>query len=310
MLPLISVVLCTYNGELFVKEQIESIVGQSYQPLEIIICDDASTDKTGEILALYEGHTNIHIIYNRLNIGLSKNIEQALGYCKGEYIAFSDQDDLWMEDKVSVLFNAIGEDILIYSDSELVDDKGTRMNIKLSGLRNMHSGNNNAGFAFSNCVWGHTMMIHSSLLKYLLPFPDKVPHDSWAGFVAASVKRIHYLDKSLNFYRQHQNTVTTTLPLKRNYSGRNEKQENYIRTFNWLNALSSFKSKPNNAFFEELSALFKTKQNKKFSWPLFWFLLKHRSLLFDFSKKSPISKINEIRKLSRGIVIDDSHFTA
>ncbi len=301
MNPLISIVLCTYNGAVFLKEQLESLLAQSYPNFEIIICDDASSDSTIQLLAGYETNEHIHICYNKENRGLTNNIELALGFCKGEFIAFCDQDDIWINDKLEILYHSIKDDVLIYSDSELIDEDGKNMNIRLSQLRHMHTGNNNLGFVFSNCVWGHTILIRSILLENILPIPANVPHDSWSGFVGASVKRIKYIDQPLNFYRQHQNTVTSTLPAAKYIPNKIKKQKEYRKTLNWIKALASFRQNPNKEVFIELLTLFVKKENKKFVWPLFVFLLKHHATLFAFSKKSSFSKLNEMRKLSRGI---------
>jgi glycosyltransferase involved in cell wall biosynthesis len=305
MQPLISIVLCTYNGVVFLNEQLASLLLQSYPNTEIIICDDVSSDGTIKLLLEYEKHENIHIYYNRENIGLTANIEQALQYCRGEFIAFCDQDDIWKTDKLEILYQSINDDVLIYSDSELIDEKGKDMHIRLSQLRNMHTGNNNLGFVFSNCVWGHAIMLRRSLLNYILPIPANVPHDSWSGFVGASVKRIKFINQSLNYYRQHKQTVTSTLPAAKYVSDKTKKQEDYFKTLNWIKALAAFRHNPNKQLFEELLALFGEKENKKFVWPLFNFLFKHRALLFSFSKKSYISKLNEMRKFSRGIKLTE-----
>jgi glycosyltransferase involved in cell wall biosynthesis len=305
MNPLISIVLCTYNGAVFLKEQLESLVAQSYPNFEIIICDDASLDGTIQLLAGYETNEHIHIYYNKVNMGLTNNIEQAIGFCKGEFIAFCDQDDVWKKDKLEILYRSIQEDVLVYSDSELIDENGKNMNIRLSQLRNMHTGNNNLGFVFSNCVWGHTILIRSSLLENILPIPANVPHDSWSGFVGASVKRIKYIDQPLNLYRQHQNTVTSTLPAAKYISDKIKKQEEYRKNLNWIKALAAFRKNPNKEVFKELLSLFVKKENKKFVWPLFVFLLKHQTALFAFSNKSAFSKFNEMRKLSRGIDLSE-----
>jgi glycosyltransferase involved in cell wall biosynthesis len=301
MNPLISIVLCTYNGAVYLQKQLESLLEQSYQNFEIIICDDASTDNTPQLLASYASNEHIRIYYNKVNIGLTNNIEQALSYCKGDYLAFCDQDDFWEKDKLTILYDAIQDDMLIYSDSELVDENGEKMNIRLSQLRNMHTGNNILGFVFSNCVWGHTILIRSSLLEYVLPIPAGIPHDSWMGFVAACVNRIKYYDLPLNFYRQHQNSVTSTLPPSKHISSKSKKREEYQRNLKWINSLAAFRHNPNKPFFEKLQQLFIKKEKKVFVWSLFFFLLKHQRLLFAFPKKNFVSRLNIMRKLSRGI---------
>ncbi len=304
MKPLISIVLCTYNGEKYIDEQVASLLAQTYQPIEIIICDDASTDNTPGVLAKSNNNARVEIISNNSNKGLTANIQLALQQTTGDFIALCDQDDIWKLNKLELMMNAIADDLLIYSDSELVDEHGNDMQKKLSGLRNMHTGNNTLGFAFNNCVWGHTILFNRSLLSHILPIPDNVPHDSWIGFVAAAEKRIVFLNTSLTMYRQHSNTVTSTLPKKAVSSDR-LKQQDHLNRLDWLKALSAYPVNPYKNEYQQLYNLFKKKQEGGFVFSLFSFLLKHRKQLFAFSKKSGISQLNEIRKFSRGIKINE-----
>ena len=98
----ISVALCTYNGEKFINEQLDSILNQSKKIDEIIICDDCSTDNTIGILnKYYEQYPNIFKIYiNRVNLKSVKNFEKAILLSSGDFIFLSDQDDIWVHNKV------------------------------------------------------------------------------------------------------------------------------------------------------------------------------------------------------------------
>ncbi|MBK7884960.1 MAG: glycosyltransferase [Chitinophagaceae bacterium] len=303
MQPLISIVLCTYNGELFVKEQLVSLLEQPYCNIEIIISDDASTDSTPQILKQYENIENIKIFYGNKNSGITNNISFGLKQCKGEFIALSDQDDIWKPEKIQLMFDNIKDDILIYSDSELINEDAQPMHKKLSQLRNMHIGNNVLGFAFNNCTWGHAILFKSSLLTKILPIPYNVPHDSWIGFIAAAEKRINFLDIPLTLYRQHEHTFTSTLPTKPYKSDKYAKQEDYLKRLNWLKALSEYHNNPKKNEYQKLFLLFSKKEEKKFVFKLFFFIMKYFHSLFAFSKKKKISKINEARKLCRGIKI-------
>jgi glycosyltransferase involved in cell wall biosynthesis len=303
MKPLISIVLCTYNGERYIDEQVTSLLAQTYQPLEIIICDDASTDNSLGSLAKFSNDPGVKIFSNSSNKGLTASIQFALQQTTGAFIALCDQDDIWKLNKLELMMHAIGNDVLIYSDSELVDELGNDLQIKLSDLRNMHTGNNTLGFAFNNCVWGHAILFNRSLLSHILPIPGNMPHDSWIGFVAAAENRIVFLNTSLTMYRQHRNTVTSTLPQKY-VSNPRLKEEDYLKRLDWLKALSAYPANPFKKEYQQLYLLFKQKQGGSFVFQLFYFLLKHRKLLFAFSKKSIYSQLNEIRKFSRGIKIN------
>src|SRR5437868_15054123 len=105
--PLISIVLCSYNGERFIKEQIDSILHQTYPNIELIISDDASTDETARILKEYKGDQKIKLFFQDENVGATKNFEFAIKQVRGEFIAFSDQDDIWLPQKLERLYSAI-----------------------------------------------------------------------------------------------------------------------------------------------------------------------------------------------------------
>src|SRR5687767_14186749 len=122
--PLVSVVLCTWNGDRFLKEQVDSILSQTYENFELVISDDASTDGTKEILKAYEAHPKTKIFYQENNIGLIKNFAFATEKSKGNFIAYSDQDDVWLKNKLEKLVSSIGDSALVYSDSLLTDENG------------------------------------------------------------------------------------------------------------------------------------------------------------------------------------------
>src|SRR5690606_33629827 len=114
--PLISIALCTYNGEKFLAEQLDSIVNQTYKNIEIIAVDDCSTDRTLTILQKYASKdVRVKVYSNKTNKGYSKNFEYAISLCTGDYIAVSDQDDIWVSDKLELLINKIriNDDLLV-----------------------------------------------------------------------------------------------------------------------------------------------------------------------------------------------------
>ena len=99
--PLISIVLCCYNGKQFIKQQIDSLLDQTYPNIEIIISDDASADGTVQILEEFRSEQRIQLFFQPTNLGSSRNFEFAVGKTHGELIAFSDQDDIWLPSKVA-----------------------------------------------------------------------------------------------------------------------------------------------------------------------------------------------------------------
>ena len=99
--PLVSVVMCTYNGEKFLQRQLESLFEQTYTNIEIIIADDASTDNTQQILKENASKDKrIRLLFHQKNIGYNKNFEHALQLVHGMYISICDQDDIWHPNKI------------------------------------------------------------------------------------------------------------------------------------------------------------------------------------------------------------------
>ena len=127
--PLVSIAMCTYNGEPFLREQMDSLVKQDYRPIELVIVDDGSTDATQSILAEYANqHDFIKLHVNDSNLGFIKNFEKAISLCSGEYISLCDQDDIWFPEKTSALMAGIGEASLIYSTLAFIDENNTPLN--------------------------------------------------------------------------------------------------------------------------------------------------------------------------------------
>lgn len=118
--PLVSIVMATYNGERYLKEQLDSILNQSVQNFELIICDDCSTDRTLDILNEYsERDKRISIFPNNINIGVKRNFERGISLSNCDLIAFSDQDDIWRHDHIELLMNTIGDKMMACGNSDI-----------------------------------------------------------------------------------------------------------------------------------------------------------------------------------------------
>lgn len=106
----VSVVMTTYNGEKYIREQLDSIIAQTYPIYELIIQDDGSTDRTVEICREdAKRYAFIHVYQNEHNLGCDKNFETAAMRATGDYVALSDQDDIWFKDKIAKQVAAIGD---------------------------------------------------------------------------------------------------------------------------------------------------------------------------------------------------------
>ncbi len=273
---------------------------QSWPNFEIIVSDDGSADGTRSILALYENDARFHITYQSVNLGAIGNFAFATSRAKGEYLVFSDQDDIWLPEKIEKLYHAIGDQWLVYSDSILINEEGQSLQKNLSQLRTMYSGADSRGFVFSNVVWGHAMMVHKELLPHVLPIPANMPHDIWFALRATIFTGIRYLDEPLTLYRQHSHTVTTTIAQKAITRPHEKRYRDFEEKRSWIALIRDSEHGNRKGFYEKLSDLFSRKATGGFVWPMFFFLLRYQSVLFRFTKKSFISRIIEIRKLSRG----------
>lgn len=201
----VSIALATYNGENYLEEQLRSIFSQTYSNIEVIACDDCSTDDTIKILEKYSKFENFKYFVNEKNIGYVKNFEKIISKCTGDFIALSDQDDIWIPEKIEILVKNIADNLCIHSDaylvnadSELISNSYSRYSSKVTEPKRMYE------LAFNGCVTGCTALFKRELLVDLLPFPVMLDvHDRWIGALAFSKGRLKYLDQSLIKYRQH-----------------------------------------------------------------------------------------------------------
>lgn len=213
---MVSIALTTYNGEKFLKEQLDSLLEQSYSDIEIIVCDDCSTDSTPEILEAYQKKDPRLIFYiNEKNLGFKKNFEKCISLCKGDFIALSDQDDVWTKDHIACLVSNIGDHDLICGNAYLVDTDLQNSGITLFNTLDIDflPESKDAWFFYlihHGIIQGACTLFKSSLLKKALPIPDSVKfHDYWLSLIAATNNSVKYLpDNILLYYRQHGNNIT------------------------------------------------------------------------------------------------------
>jgi len=203
-LPMISVVMATYNGAQYLEAQLTSILTQSYSNIEVVIVDDASTDETIAIVNKFlQMHANISLYCNEFNLGYIKTFEKGMSLAKGAFIALSDQDDIWQLNKLVFLFDAMNGYELVYSNSLLVDANGNSTGKKMSDIKNQINYTDCLMYTIGAWAPGHAMLFKKELFDRCMPFPAIVTHDFWLGFVAACNGEVHYVDLPLVNYRQH-----------------------------------------------------------------------------------------------------------
>lgn len=218
--PLVSIVLCTYNGEKYLEEQLASLLTQTYRNLEIIIVDDNSTDGTKDLLIWFaEQNDNIKLFSNEHNLGYNKNFEKAISLSNGEYISVCDQDDIWFAEKIQRLMDAIGDNWAVFSNSEFVDWQMKPIGLKL--ISNNLLIDSYKSILMENFFTGHTSLLSRESLKYILPIPEFGFYDWWIGFVCLYHKKLIFHNEVLTYYRVHQESVTQSKK-KRKYSSKDE----------------------------------------------------------------------------------------
>lgn len=211
----IDILLATYNGEKFVKEQIESILNQTYENFNLIISDDASTDNTLNILEEYEKKdTRIKVFKKEKNKGLIDNFEFLLKNVTSDYFMFSDQDDIWKKDKIEKSINKLKEESLglVYTDLEIVDEKLNVIYPSYWKYKQIYKKiikyNNFEALYLNNFVTGCTILAKSKYIKDILPLPRNskfVLHDYWTALIISAKDKISYVEEPTIQYRQHKN---------------------------------------------------------------------------------------------------------
>jgi glycosyltransferase involved in cell wall biosynthesis len=302
--PLVSIALCTYNGEKFLTQQLDTLFAQTYQNLEIIAFDDRSTDNTLSILQGYAlKYPNLILYQNVTNLGFLRNFEKALNFCTGEFIAFCDQDDLWDPKKIELQVAAIGDNQLLYHDSEFINEENEPMHKKMSNIFNFYRGDKPEVFLFTNCVSGHAMLIRRDLLKHALPLKDGYYHDWWIAYVAANIGTIDFIPEVLVGYRQHQNSHTDLLDLdeEKNTLARMSKYEKFNWRMKWFKYCASYPENRHPEFVKKFVGLYGDRVNRYVTVELERLLKDNIDVLFFIEKKTRKKKLRIIRKYFWGI---------
>ena len=214
---MISVAMATYNGERYIRQQVESILNQTYDDLELVVCDDCSSDGTVRILEEYAARDGrVKIFENEANLGFKRNFERAISLCSGDFIAMCDQDDIWEVWKLEEELQEIGGRDLVCTNSRIVDNNGNDAGYTMKdsvGYKFIPDDDTALIFRHllhANFVQGSTTMGRAEFLKSCLPIPDGFEyHDWWFAFRACKHNGIRYLEKCSIRYRQHRTQVTT-----------------------------------------------------------------------------------------------------
>jgi len=284
--PLVSVVMCTYNGEKFLQQQVDSILAQTYRNFELLIVDDASTDNTVQLLEEYsKKDERIRYVINHNNLGYNKNFEKAFGLAKGNYIAPSDQDDTWEANKIEIMMKEwpVGSSFVYsLSGSFTGNDLGSRSaapKVHYTAIDDTHK------LVFNSPVHGHACMFKKELLSICTPFPHDIFYDWWISMHAASTGIIGCIPKTLTWHRVHDKNFSRTLT---SISDKEEREQRLRQQS--VHFLENFFQRPvarekERRSLLEYASILKTMDGKEFSSAMFRYVMKNRHLIFHYKKK-------------------------
>jgi glycosyltransferase involved in cell wall biosynthesis len=213
----ISVALATYNGSLYLEEQLLSIFNQTQLPKEVIIVDDLSTDNTIEIIEHFQkSYSFIHLFVNEKNVGPIKSFQKAISKSNYEYIALCDQDDIWDKNKLELCLCEIkkiqkgNSPTIVFTDLKMIDSTG---NILRDSFWNVHR-YRPTNFQFKelligNFVTGCTILMDKNMKNEISSMPDViVMHDYWMALIVFGFGNYKALNCTTMRYRVHSNSVT------------------------------------------------------------------------------------------------------
>lgn len=205
----VSVAMATYNGEKYIKEQIDSIMTNLKENDELIISDDGSKDSTREIIEEYIKDDNRIKLIDGPKNSVKQNFANAISNCSGEYIFLADQDDIWENNKVELVLNCFEQEkcTLVIHDNQVINENEEVVIPSFFEYRN--SGRGKFKNIWKNTYIGCCMAFKSEIKKDILPIPNNIEmHDQWIGIVNEYVGKSVFLNEKLIRYRRHGGNVS------------------------------------------------------------------------------------------------------
>jgi glycosyltransferase involved in cell wall biosynthesis len=285
--PLVSIVMCTCNGEKFVSKQLDSILQQTYSNIEIIISDDASTNETLQILREYASlDQRIKLTVNEINLGFTKNFSKACLLATGNYIAFCDQDDIWHPEKIEKMLNNWTSGVpMMYVNSIRFNDESEIPFLKENKRYRRFEGTDTRKIAVFNTISGHALMVNRAFLIKILPFQEGLMYDWWTAAVASCSGGVAYLNEILVYQRVHSGNISVgkgfshlEVAYKKDFM---QMVNNHLLAFSLIPQLKS----ADKIFFNRFQQVWQKGMNKKFSLSLFLFLFRYRKFVFWYKKR-------------------------
>ena len=264
----IDILLATYNGEEYIKEQIDSILNQTYSNFRLLISDDNSTDKTLEIVREYERKDDrIKVFEHKENNGVIKNFEFLLKQVESDLYMLSDQDDVWYENKIEETYRKLKEDDadLVFTDLEVVDENLNTIYTSMNNYKGLTKKINKTIGSYKlvylyNVITGCTILSKKKFIKDILPLPNETKyllHDMWIGLVIALKGKVSYLNKPTIKYRQHGSNEIGTKKVSSEMNSIREIRNHFINVklelFSEYLKYSDNNNNSNNIFTKEIS---------------------------------------------------------
>jgi glycosyltransferase involved in cell wall biosynthesis len=212
----ISVSLCTYNGDRFLLEQLESLAKQSRLPDQLVIADDASSDRSLQIAESFAARAPfpVEVHAHTRNVGYAANFGRALERCDGAVLALCDQDDVWHPEKLARLeavFEADPGVGMVFSDAELVDSELRPLGSTMWQAAGFSPAQRRIAeeegvlevLLFRSVVMGAAMAFRARHVGLVLPVGDRVDHDAWIALLISTTAEVAFVEEPLLLYRQH-----------------------------------------------------------------------------------------------------------
>ncbi|MDO4551719.1 MAG: glycosyltransferase [Planctomycetia bacterium] len=218
----VSVAVCTYHGEAFLRQQLESFSAQTHLPDEIIFGDDGSSDRTLEILYEWKSQVpfQVQVIRNPQNLGYAKNFENVLRHCTGDVIILSDQDDVWHFDRIARTVKFFQEKPsvgAVFCNANLINGEGESLDTDLITYTRPWFHFREAGWLFPEAkheeiaIFGCAAAVKKEIVSQLFPMPDDWGHDVWIYGFTPYISEIDVLPECLFDYRLHGKNVSMKL---------------------------------------------------------------------------------------------------
>ncbi len=225
----IDILLAAYNGEKYIAEQIDSILGQTFKDFRLIIRDDDSTDRTPEIIEEYAKKYPgiIEVVHDDAVCRYhAKNFFQLLKHAEADYVMFCDQDDYWLKWKIDVTLDYMkktekenpGKGVLVFTGLHVADNELNSMDKFMACELEKYRYSFSELLDVVNCVTGCTVMINRRIYTRLGEYSDSIKnHDYWVALYASACGVVCHVPMALMLYRQHKNNAIGYIEHSRAY---------------------------------------------------------------------------------------------